>query len=51
MTSVLTETQEQCVHTHGVHAEEAVSNQVGSKYHRLKTGTTALEIHTPYKYK
>lgn len=33
---LLTETQEQGVHAHGVHAEEAMGNQVGSHYHRLR---------------
>lgn len=32
---LLTEAEEQCVHTHGVHAEESVGDEVGSHYHRL----------------
>lgn len=32
---LLTEAEEQCVHTHGVHAEEAMGDEVGSHYHRL----------------
>lgn len=33
--TTLTEAEEQCVHTHGVHAEEAMGDEVGSHYHRL----------------
>lgn len=32
---LLTEAEEQCVHTHGVHAEEAMGDEVGSHYQRL----------------
>lgn len=32
---VLTEAEEQCVHTHGVHAEESMGDEVGSHYHCL----------------
>lgn len=32
---ILTEAEEQCVHTHGVHAEETMGNEVGSHYQRL----------------
>lgn len=32
---LLTEAEEQCVHTHGVHAEEAMGNEVRSNHHRL----------------
>lgn len=32
---LLTEAEEQCVHTHGVHAEEAMGDEVGSNYQRL----------------
>lgn len=31
----LTEAQEQCVHTHVIHAEEAVSDQIRTEHHRL----------------
>lgn len=32
---LLTEAEEQCVHTHGIHAEEAMSDEVGTNYQRL----------------
>lgn len=32
---LLTEAEEQCVHAHGVHTEEAVGDEVGSHYHCL----------------
>lgn len=31
----LTETEEQCIHTHAVDAEEAMCDQVGANDHRL----------------
>lgn len=34
--AVLTETEEQSVHTHGVHAEEPMGDEVGADRHRLR---------------
>lgn len=36
---VLTEAEEKRIHTHGVHAEEAMGDEVGSHYHRLQRST------------
>lgn len=36
---LLTEAEEQRVHTHGVHAEEAMGDEVGSHDHRLQRST------------
>lgn len=33
--ALLTEAEEECVHTHSVHTEESMGNQVGSHHHRL----------------
>ncbi len=35
MCVILTETQEECVHTHVIHTEEAVSDQIRTEHHRL----------------
>lgn len=35
MCVILTETQEECVHAHVIHAEEAVSDQIRTEHHRL----------------
>lgn len=32
---ILTEAEEQCVHTHCIHAEETMGDEVGSHYQRL----------------
>lgn len=37
MSFTLTETEEECVHTHSVNTEEAVSDQIGPKHHSLQT--------------
>ena len=42
---LLTETEEQCVHTHAVDTEEAVGNQVGADDHRL--GKERQAVSTP----
>lgn len=39
MGSILTEAEEECVHTHGVHAEEAVGDEVGPDDNRLERQT------------
>ena len=38
---LLTETEEKCVHTHAIDAEEAMGNQVGADDHRLGKGQTS----------
>lgn len=49
---VLTEAEEERINTHGIHAEETVSNQVGADHHRLMGKTHRLEPlqQTPSKY-
>lgn len=41
---LLTEAEEQRVHTHGVHTEEAMGDEVGSHYHRLQQNTGTVFI-------
>lgn len=43
---LLTETEEKCVHTHGVHTEESMGNEVGANYHSLvrKTRTSCSDF-------
>lgn len=36
---VLTEAEEECVHAHGVDAEEAVGDEIGAHHHRLQGKT------------
>lgn len=36
---LLTEAEEERIHTHGVHAEEAMGDEVGSHDHRLQRST------------
>ncbi len=47
MCVILTETQEECVHTHVIHTEEAVSDQIRTEHHRLSHTHT----HTLYETK
>lgn len=42
---LLTEAEEQCVHAHGVHAEESVGNEVGANDYSL-VGTRRATSHT-----
>ncbi len=35
MCVILTETQEECVHTHVIHTEESMSDQIRTEHHRL----------------
>lgn len=41
---LLTEAEEQRIHTHGVHAEEAVGDEVGSHDHRLQKEHTHTKV-------
>lgn len=36
---LLTEAEEQRIHTHGIHAEEAMGDEIGPHYHRLQKST------------
>lgn len=46
MTEVLlTETEEKSVHTHGVHTEESMGNEVGPNHHRLVRTTRTRRSH------
>lgn len=42
-TKLLTEAEEECVHTHGVHAEETMGDEVGSHYHCLSAENHILQ--------
>lgn len=47
--ALLTEAEEECVHTHGVHAEEAVGNKVGTNHHRLRRETHSNHYYTQHR--
>lgn len=46
---LLTEAEEECVYTHGVHAEEAVGNKVGTNHHRLRRETHSNHYYTQHR--
>ena len=42
---LLTETEEECVHTHGVHTEEPMGDEVGADHHSLVRTSDTHFIH------